>query len=171
VAMAKALIGASLHPPLPSRVADDRPGPHSALVLLSIADRDKAMLPALARDLAAVGYGFCATAGTAAELARLGHAVEELGRVGEEVAGRRSVLEAIASGDVLLVVNTPSPESRPVRDAGEIRLASIAEGVLCLTSIDTALAAAASLAPDVVAGVGDVRPLEEWLTVQAVAAG
>ena len=30
----------------------------------------------------------------------------------------RSVLDAIASGDVLLVVNTPSPESRPVSDAG-----------------------------------------------------
>jgi carbamoyl-phosphate synthase large subunit len=154
VAMAKALIGASLHPPVP--------GEDGALAFLSLADRDKEMLPALARDLAAVGYRFCATAGTAAELARLGHAVEELGRVGEEAAGRRSVLEAIASGEVLLVVNTPSPESRPVRDAGEIRLASVAEGVLCLTSIDTALAAAASLSPDVIAAVGDVRPLEEW---------
>ena len=162
VAMAKALIAAALHPPLP--------GEGGALALLSIADRDKPLLPELADHLAAVGYGFCATAGTAGELRALGYSVEELGRVGEEAAGRRSVLDAIASGDVLLVVNTPSPESRPVRDAGEIRLASVAEGVLCLTSIDTAVAAAASLAPEVVAAVWDARPLGEWLADAPLAA-
>jgi carbamoyl-phosphate synthase large subunit len=155
VAMAKALIAASLNPPVL--------GPGGALALLSIADRDKRFLPELARDLAAVGYRFCATAGTAAELRRLGHAVEEVSRVGEEGDARRTVLDAIASGEVLLVVNTPSPESVAVRDAGEIRLASVAEGRLCLTSIDTAVAAAASLGPEVLGAVGDVRPLEEWL--------
>jgi carbamoyl-phosphate synthase large subunit len=155
VALAKALVAAALNPPLPP--AD------GALALLSIADRDKRWLPELARDLAVVGYRFCATGGTAGALRALGFEVEELGRVGEEGPARRSVLEAIGSGEVLFVVNTPSPESGAVRDAGEIRLATVAEGILCLTSIDTALAAAASLAPEVVAQVGDIRPLGEWL--------
>jgi carbamoyl-phosphate synthase large subunit len=154
VATAKALIGASLHPPLP--------GPQGALALLSLADRDKSWLAQLAGDLSQVGYRFCATAGTANDLRALGYDVEFLLRVAEAGAGR-SVIEAIFSGEVRLVINTPSPMSRPVRDAGEIRMAAIAEGVLCLTSIDTALAAAASLAPDVLAAVGDVRPLDEWL--------
>ena len=64
---------------------------------------------------------------------------------------------------MLLVVNTPSPESRPVRDAGAIRMAAIAEGILCLTSIDTALAAAAALDRAVSAQLDDVRPLDVWL--------
>ncbi len=154
VAMAKALVAASLRPPVASV--------DGALALLSIADRDKDLLGELATRLALVGYRFCATSGTATALRVLGHAVEEVGRVGDG-SGGRSVLEAIGSGDVLLVVNTPSPESRPVLDAGAIRMAAIGEGILCLTSIDTALAAAAALDPAVSAHLDDVRPLAEWL--------
>ena len=80
------------------------------------------------------------------------------------------MLEAIESGEVLLVVNTPSPESVPVRDAGAIRMAAINEGVLCLTSIDTALAAAAALDPSIADRLADVRPLGEWLSDGALAA-
>jgi carbamoyl-phosphate synthase large subunit len=109
-----------------------------------------------------VGYRFCATSGTAIALRALGYDVEEVARVGEDSPGR-SVVDAIASGDVLLVVNTPSPESRPVRDAGAIRLAATSEGILCLTSIDTALAAAAALDPAASSRIEDVRPLDEWL--------
>jgi len=154
VAMAKALVAASLRPPVAAT--------EGALAFLSVADRDKDSLGELAAQLASVGYRFCATSGTARALRGLGHEVEEVARVGNCVGGR-SVLEAIASGDVLLVVNTPSPESRPVRDAGAIRMAAIEEGILCLTSIDTALAAAAALEPAVSAQLDDVRPLGEWL--------
>ena len=48
VALAKALLGAALVPP--------RPGEDGALALLSIADRDKGSLPALARALVTVSY-------------------------------------------------------------------------------------------------------------------
>ncbi len=157
VAMAKALVAASLRPPLPDLAA---PAP---LALLSIADRDKAHLAELCARLRAGGYRFCATRGTATALRVLGHEPEELARVGEDEMGLRSVLEAIDSGEVLLVVNTPSPESRPVRDAGLIRRAALSEGILCLTSIDTALAAAAALEPSMAAELADVRPLDEWV--------
>lgn len=40
---------------------------------------------------------------------------------------------------------------------------STAEGVVCLTSIDTALAAAAALDPVVAGRIADVLPLGEWL--------
>jgi hypothetical protein len=73
------------------------------------------------------------------------------------------VLDEITSGDVQLVVNTPSPESRPMSDAGLIRRAALAEGILCLTSIDTALAAAAALDPGLADRLDDVRPLGDWL--------
>jgi carbamoyl-phosphate synthase large subunit len=161
VAMAKALVAAALNPPVP--------GAGGALALLSIADRDKPELGELAARLASVGYRFCATRGTARALEALGHAAETVRRVGEEGAGR-GVLDAIASGEVLLVVNTPSPGAGPVRDAGEIRMAALAEGIACLTAIDTALAAAAALEPDVLERLADVRPLGEWLESEVVAA-
>ncbi|MEA2675860.1 MAG: carbamoyl-phosphate synthase large subunit, partial [Chloroflexota bacterium] len=162
VALAKALVAASLRPPT---------APESgALALLSLAEPDKAHLAELAARLAAGGYRFCATHGTAVGLRVLGHEVEEVVRVGEAAEAGRSVLDAITSGEVQLVVNTPSPESRPMNDAGLIRRAALAEGILCLTSIDTALAAAAALDPALAEWLDDVRPLGEWLALEAGAA-
>jgi carbamoyl-phosphate synthase large subunit len=154
VAMAKALLAASLRPPVP--------GPDGALALLSIADGDKESLPALAAALARVGYRFAATAGTAAHLRQLGHRVREVTRVGEEDPRLPTIVETIASGEVVLVVNTPSPSAGPVRDAAAIRRAAVDQGVLCLTSIETAVTAAESLDPVVLAEMSDVRPLLQW---------
>jgi hypothetical protein len=39
----------------------------------------------------------------------------------------------------------------------------VAEGILCLTAIDTAVAAARSLARSAQTRISDVRSLEEWL--------
>ncbi len=154
VAMAKALLAASLRPPIP--------GPDGALALLSLADRDKHRLPELAGALAAAGYRFAATRGTAAAIRALGHAVVEVGRLDAENGGRPDVLAAISSGEVRLVVNTPSPEPPVVGDAARIRQAAIGEGILCFTTIETAIEAARSLDPAVVAACADARPLGEW---------
>jgi hypothetical protein len=82
-----------------------------------------------------------------------------------EPAGKGAVpiLDLIASGKVRLVVNTPAPKSGPVRDAAEIRLAAIAEGILCLTAIETAVAAAEALDPDLRSRLAEVRSLGEWV--------
>ena len=56
-----------------------------------------------------------------------------------------------------LVVNTPTPRSGAVRDAAEIRHAAIAEGVLCLTAIETGIAAAEALDPAIEAQIAEVR--------------
>ncbi|MEP7379953.1 MAG: carbamoyl-phosphate synthase large subunit, partial [Chloroflexota bacterium] len=159
IALAKALVAASLRPP----VAPDT----GAMALLSLADGDKPHLAELATRLARGGYRFCATHGTAVALRVLGHEVEEVARVGEAAGSGRSVLDAVRSGEVLLVVNTPSPESRPMSDAGLIRMAALGEGILCLTSIDTALAAVAALDPALAGRLDEVRPLGEWLELDA----
>jgi carbamoyl-phosphate synthase large subunit len=156
VAMAKALLAAALRPPIP--------GPDGALALVSLADRDKAALPALAAALARAGYRFAATSGTAAALRAAGHDVAEVRRLGEDGQGLPGILDEIRSGRVSLVVNTPSPTSGPVRDAAAIRHAAIAEGILCLTSVDTAVAAARSLDPALRDAMERVRSLEEWMT-------
>ncbi len=79
--------------------------------------------------------------------------------VGDEVG----ILDLIASGDVRLVVNTPTPRSGPVRDAAGIRHATIAEGILCFTSIETGVAAAEALDPEIVGGIGQVRSITDWV--------
>jgi carbamoyl-phosphate synthase large subunit len=158
VALAKALLAASLRPPLP--------GPAGSLALLSVADRDKGQLEELASCLSAVGYRFAATSGTAAALRDLGYEVLPVARLGEDDGLARPILDVIGGG-ASLVVNTPSPRAGVVRDAAAIRHAAVAEGTLCLTSMDTALAAARSLDPRIQAQVTDVRRLEEWLRLDA----
>jgi carbamoyl-phosphate synthase large subunit len=156
VALAKAMQGAALIPP--------RPGADGALALISVAERDKKELPRVAAALARAGYRFAATAGTAAELRRLGHEAQVVAKVGERTGEERvSILDLIAGGSVRLVVNTPSPTSGPVRDAAEIRLAATAEGILCLTAIETAVAAAEALDPDLRTRLAEVRSLGEWV--------
>ena len=140
VAMAKALLGAALVPP--------RAGDEGALALLSIADRDKELLPRLATALKAAGYALAATPGTRVALERAGFDARPVAKLGEAAAeGEVPILELIAEGEVRLVVNTPTPRSGAVRDAAEIRLAATAEGILCLTAIETAVAAAEALDP------------------------
>ncbi len=158
VALAKALLGAALVPP--------RPGEEGALALLSIAERDKAELPRLGAALAAAGYRLAATAGTRAALAAAGFEAAPVAKLGEEPAAGTdevAILDLIASGEVRLVVNTPTPRSGAVRDAAEIRHAATAEGILCLTAIETAVAAAEALDPAIAARLSEVRSLDEWV--------
>ena len=158
VAMAKALTGASLIPP--------RAGEGIApLVLLSVADRDKWGIPDLGRALVRAGYRLAATGGTRAALAAVGITdVAPVAKLGAEPVGDEvGILELIASGEVRLVVNTPTPRSGAVRDAADIRHATIAEGILCFTSIETGVAAAEALDPSVVDGIAQVRSITEWV--------
>ncbi len=156
VALAKALVGASLVPP--------RPPAEGALALLSIADRDKGQLAELALALAAAGYRMAATPGTRAALAAVGFAAAPVAKLGEGAAvGEVPILELIAGGQVRLVVNTPTPRSGAVRDAAEIRHAAVAEGILCLTAMETAVAAARALDPAIRERIADVRSLREWV--------
>jgi carbamoyl-phosphate synthase large subunit len=164
VALAKALTGASLVPP--SRRGAPGSPEDAPLALLSTADRDKAQLPRLARALVAAGYRLAATAGTRAIVEAEGFEVRPVAKLGAEpdpALGEVPILDLIGSGEVRLVVNTPTPRSGAVRDAAEIRLAATAEGILCLTAIETAVAAAEALDPAIAARLADVRSLEEWV--------
>ena len=81
---------------------------------------------------------------------------------------RSPILELIASGEVRLVVNTPTPRSGAVRDAAEIRHAATAEGILCLTAMETAVAAAEALDPAIAGRLAEVRSLDEWVPAPGV---
>ncbi|MGZ8515337.1 MAG: carbamoyl-phosphate synthase large subunit, partial [Candidatus Limnocylindrales bacterium] len=127
---------------------------------------DKLLLPRLAEALAAAGYQLAATPGTRAALAAAGfdaRPVAKLGEAADEAIGEASIMELIRSGEVRLVVNTPTPRSGVVRDAAEIRHAATAEGILCLTAIETAVAAAEALDPAIAERLSEVRSLDSWV--------
>ena len=141
------------------------------LALLSIADRDKWGLLDLARALDAAGYRLAATAGTrdGARRGRVRRRARRQARRGARSGGEAGILALIAGGHVRLVVNTPTPRSGAVRDAADIRHAAIAEGVLCLTAIETGIAAAEALAPDIADEIAKVRPITDWVPGPVVA--
>jgi carbamoyl-phosphate synthase large subunit len=160
VALSKALVGASLVPP--RRLGSDG----EPVALLSIADRDKWGLVQLARALRRAGYRLAATPGTRAALREAGFGVDPVSKLGEppiSEIGEVGILAAIAAGNVRLVVNTPTPRSGVVRDAAEIRHTATAEGILCLTAMETAIAAAEALDPSILDRLSEVRPLHEWV--------
>ncbi len=119
--------------------------PRSGTVFLSLADRDKPAGLEVARGLASLGFDLAATKGTAELLAGSGLEVSTVvAKVGEDGSGPHAP-ELIAEGRVQLVVNTPRGRG-PRADGQYIRLAALAHGVPCLTTLAAARAAVAGIA-------------------------
>jgi carbamoyl-phosphate synthase large subunit len=122
--------------------------PHEGCVFMSLADRDKVAGLELARQLRELGFQLAATIGTAGFFRSNGVTVETLvGKVGLQDLARDAV-ELIASGDVQMVINTPSGSGARA-DGGHIRSACITHKVACLTTLAAGVAAAL--------GIGDTR--------------
>jgi carbamoyl-phosphate synthase large subunit len=119
--------------------------PDSGQVFMSLADRDKVVGLSLARELVELGFSVAATVGTAGYLRA--HDVEVatlVGKVGLADLGVNAV-SMIASGEVNLVVNTPSGGGARA-DGARIRIACVALSVPCLTTLSAGFAAAKGIA-------------------------
>jgi carbamoyl-phosphate synthase large subunit len=112
---------------------------------MSLADRDKVQGLELARLLVDLGFTLAATVGTAGYLRAHGVVVDTLvGKVGLADMGVDAV-SMIATGEVQLVINTPSGSGARA-DGALIRGACIVHAVSCLTTISAGLAAAKGIA-------------------------
>jgi carbamoyl-phosphate synthase large subunit len=119
--------------------------PDSGQVFMSLADRDKVAGLDLARLLEELGFSLAATVGIAGFLRSNGVMVETLvGKVGLGDLGVDAV-KMITSGEVQMVVNTPSGSSAR-SDGVEIRTACVAYGVACVTTLSAGFAAAKGIA-------------------------
>jgi carbamoyl-phosphate synthase large subunit len=133
--------------------------PDKGQVFMSLADRDKVQGLVLARQLAELGFTLAATVGTAGYLRANDVSVATLvGKVGLADMGVDAV-SMIASGDVHLVVNTPSGGVARA-DGALIRSACVVNAVPCLTTLSAGLAAAKGIA-DTRAQGWRVRSLQE----------
>jgi carbamoyl-phosphate synthase large subunit len=112
--------------------------PLEGKVFLSVVDRDKKYIPGIARDLKALGFELLATPGTKKHLDAAGlEGVEEVQKI---AAGSPNILERLESGEVKLVINTPSGRGGHL-DEAKIRQRTITLNIPCITTIPAARAA------------------------------
>lgn len=109
--------------------------PTHGSVLFTIADKDKEEAMSLVHRFHRIGYSLQATAGTAKLIKEAGIPVQVVNKIGEE---KPHLLDTIRQGEAQFVINTLTRGKQTARDGFRIRRESVENGVVCLTSIDTA---------------------------------
>jgi len=136
--------------------------PTSGRVFVSVANRDKRSMIFPIKRLADLGFEILATEGTAEVLRRNGLKAGVLRKVseGRGDAGEPTSVDAILSGDIDLVINTPYGVG-PRLDGYEIRTAAVTRGIPCITTVQ-GLAATVQGIEALISGKIGVRSLQEW---------
>jgi carbamoyl-phosphate synthase large subunit len=111
--------------------------PRSGSVFISVTDGDKSAATQIAGAFHDMGFRVLATGGTAQAIRRMGVPVERLMKVSE---GSPNVVDRIESGEVDMVINTPTGSGARA-DGYEIRRAAVARGIPCITTLSGASAA------------------------------
>jgi carbamoyl-phosphate synthase large subunit len=137
--------------------------PTSGRVLISVANRDKRSIIFPVKRLVDLGFEIVATSGTADVLRRHGIPVTVIRKHYQGVGEGPDTIEAIRSGDIDLIMNTPFGVGARV-DGYEIRTAAVLSGTPCITTVQ-GLGAAVLGIESVVAGPFGVRSLQEYAAV------
>ncbi len=132
--------------------------PETGTVFCSVHDGDKEALLPIARELASLGFGIYATAGTAAFLSAAGLEATPVLKVNE---GRPNVVDRMINGEIHLVVNTPLGRDS-FYDEVAIRRNALERDIPCLTTLTAAAAALEAIRARSGGPVG-VSPLQESL--------
>jgi len=143
-----------------SQIAASGSLPLKGTAFLSVRERDKLAVTALATRLATLGFKLAATEGTAEAIRRAGLPVERVYKVTEGV--RPHIVDRMKSGEIALVINTP--EGRSARkDSYSIRRTAVIMGIPHFTTM-----AAASAVTEAIRTLGQrqmaIRTLQEYHT-------
>jgi len=133
--------------------------PTEGTVFISVKDRDKTGMAALARRLAAIGFQLVATGGTQRFLADQGL---DVARINKVLEGRPHCEDAIVNGDIHLVINT-TEGAQAIEDSRSIRRAALEHGVPHYTTL-TAAAAAVAAMEAMAHGTLEVAPLQDYFS-------
>jgi carbamoyl-phosphate synthase large subunit len=125
-----------------AELAAGDPLPTSGTVFLSTHDRDKIALVAVAEELAQLGFALIATVGTAAALRKAGLSVDTILKIHE---GRPNIEDAIRSGQIQLVINTPVGR-QAAHDDTYLRKAALDYAVPTVTTLAGGRAAVKAIA-------------------------
>jgi carbamoyl-phosphate synthase large subunit len=132
--------------------------PHHGTVLISVSDRDKPELLAVAKSFIEDGFKILATKGTYDMLCENGVAAE---RVLKTTEGRPNLIDNILNGDVDLVINTPTSTTASSADGSAIRKSAIKMHIPYMTTIAAARASALGILDVQKYGTDRVRSLQE----------
>ncbi|TMW73150.1 carbamoyl-phosphate synthase large subunit [Alteribacter natronophilus] len=104
-------------------------------VLFTVADKDKSDMMNLVRRFHRIGYRILATGGTAEKIKEENIPVTVISKIGGE---KPTMLDTIREGKTQFVINTLTKGKQPARDGFRIRREAVENGIVCLTSMDTA---------------------------------
>ncbi|MEM6796178.1 MAG: carbamoyl-phosphate synthase large subunit, partial [Acidobacteriota bacterium] len=131
--------------------------PAGGRAFVSVHDRDKRALIAVAKRLVRQGFSLLATQGTADFLEKSGIAVERVAKVHE---GHPNVVDVMINQGIDLVVNTPWGRESHVDDA-VIRTTALRYDIPCITTLSGAMAAVEGIAA-LERGDLQVRSLQDY---------
>ena len=141
-----------------SQISAFNPLPSSGLVFISVNDRDKEMVTAIAQDIARAGFDICATKGTMDHLQKHGITCSRAYKVLE--GKRPHIVDRIKNGEIVFVINTPgSHDAR--EDEVAIRAAAVNNNISYCTDLSSARACAAAILHNMNKPTG-VRTLQEY---------
>ncbi|WP_291473861.1 carbamoyl-phosphate synthase large subunit [Corynebacterium sp.] len=118
--------------------------PTAGTCFVSVANRDKRTMILPIQRLASLGFDLIATTGTAQMLRRNGIGCTTVAKQTEELpagATDRRVVDVINDGGVDMILNTTAGNATARDDGYEIRSAAVNKGVLCITTVQGAIAA------------------------------
>jgi len=125
-----------------SQIAASGSLPTGGTAFLSVREKDKLAVVALATRLASLGFTLLATEGTAEVIRRAGVPVERVYKVTEGF--RPHIVDRMKNGEVAMLINTP--EGRSARlDSYSIRRTAVTMGIPHFTTMAAAEAAAEAI--------------------------
>jgi carbamoyl-phosphate synthase large subunit len=140
-----------------SQIAAGNALPSGGTAFLSLRDQDKEAGLEIGRGLAEIGFSLVATSGTAAVFADNGLAVTRINKVLE---GHPHCVDAMANGEIDLVVNT-TEDIQAIRDSHSLRRAALLNGISYFTTVRAANAAVAAIEVRAREGIR-VAPLQSY---------
>ncbi|MGO1078255.1 carbamoyl-phosphate synthase large subunit [Inquilinus sp. CA228] len=141
-----------------SQLGANQKVPLSGTVFVSVKDRDKPAILAVARRIAELGFEILASTGTAKALEEGGLKVRRINKVME---GQPHIVDAILNGEVQLVFNT-TDGAQTVRDSFGLRRAALVNNIPYSTTVAGARATVEAIAA-LKAGALEVAPLQSYL--------
>ena len=130
--------------------------PLSGTVLISVNQKDKPEVKALAEAFHKAGFSLIATAGTAALIRKAGIPVEQVKKLSE---GRPNILDLITNGKIQLIVNTPVGKDS-ANDDSYLRKAAIKGKIPYITTMAAGFATAEGILYVKEHGRGEVHSLQ-----------
>lgn len=132
--------------------------PSEGTVLMSVSDRDKDEAPKVAQAFVDAGFAVVATKGTCELLNEAGIKAEHINKLGE---GRPNILDALANGEIAIVVNTPASSTESHEDDSYIRKSAIKNHVPYMTTLAAAYVTAMGVKESKENEGSGVRSLQE----------